>query len=203
LRQVPAERNLLLRDDFGSKRVFTQPRPTALSHDDARKVKDWADSQVAQIEPQAAYIRALRDALPEDGIFVNELTQVGYLARIAFPVHAPRTYIGPGYQGTLGYGVPVALGAAVGGAGRRVISITGDGGFGWNMQELATAKRYKLPVTIVVFNDGHYGNVRAIQKREFGAEVAVDLSMCSPPSSIRYDPTWRLHRRKSSDRCWR
>src|SRR5690606_33986595 len=82
----------------------------------------------------------------------------------------------PGYQGTLGYGFPLALGAAVGGGGRRVLSITGDGGFGWNLQELATARRYRLPVTLVVFNDGHYGNVRAIQRREFGAEVAVELT---------------------------
>lgn len=149
---------------------------TALSNEDARRVKDWASAQIEQVEPQASYVRALRDAMPEDGIFVNELTQVGYLARIAFPVFAPRTYIGPGYQGTLGYGFPVALGAAVGGRGKRVVSITGDGGFGWNMQELATARRYRLPVTLVVFNDGHYGNVRAIQKREFGAEVAVELT---------------------------
>jgi len=151
---------------------------TALSYALAGEIKGWAQQQIQRIQPQAAYIEAMRSALPEDGIFVNELTQVGYLARIAFPVYAPRTYIGPGYQGTLGYGFPVALGAAVGGGGRRVLSITGDGGFGWNLQELATAKRYNLPVTLVVFNDGHYGNVRAIQQREFGAEVAVDL--CNP-----------------------
>lgn len=149
---------------------------TSLSNADAAKVKKWAQDQIDKIEPQASYVRALRDAMPDDSIFVNELTQVGYLARIAFPVYGPRTYIGPGYQGTLGYGFPVALGAAVGAKGLRVVSITGDGGFGWNMQELATAQRYKLPITLVVFNDGHYGNVRAIQKREFGAEVAVDLA---------------------------
>lgn len=147
-----------------------------LSNADAERVKAWAQAQIDQIEPQASYVRALRAAMPEDAIFVNELTQIGYLARIAFPVYAPRTYIGPGYQGTLGYGFPVALGAAVGGKGRRVVSVTGDGGFGWNLQELATAQRYQLPVTLVVFNDGHYGNVRAIQKREFGAEVAVELA---------------------------
>ncbi|MDO8778258.1 MAG: thiamine pyrophosphate-binding protein [Burkholderiaceae bacterium] len=151
-------------------------RRTGLSNEDALRVKEWANAQIALIEPQASYVRALRESMPEDGIFVNELTQVGYLSRIAFPVYQPRTYIGPGYQGTLGYGFPVALGAAVGAKGRRVISITGDGGFGWNMQELATAQRYKLRVTLVVFNDGHYGNVRAIQKREFGAEVGVDLT---------------------------
>ncbi|TDF62675.1 thiamine pyrophosphate-dependent enzyme [Cupriavidus sp. L7L] len=150
----------------------------ALSNERAAEVKSWAQAQISMIQPQAAYIEAMRNALPEDGIFVNELTQVGYLSRIAFPVYEPRTYIGPGYQGTLGYGFPVALGAAVGGGGRRVLSITGDGGFGWNLQELATAKRYNLPVTLVVFNDGHYGNVRAIQNRVFGAEIAVDL--CNP-----------------------
>src|SRR5690606_23065107 len=74
-----------------------------------------------------------------------------------------------------GYGFPTALGAAVGARGARVVSLTGDGGFGWNLQELATARKYNLPVTVVVFNDGYYGNVRAIQNRVFGANVAVDL----------------------------
>ena len=82
---------------------------------------------------------------------------------------------GPGYQGTLGFGFPTALGAAVGAPGRRVLAVTGDGGFGWNMQELSTARKYDLPVTLVVFNDGHFGNVRAIQKGQFGYEVGVDL----------------------------
>lgn len=148
----------------------------ALSVADCKRIKDWAQAQIDAVQPQAAYVAALRESMAEDAIFVNELTQVGYLARIAFPVYEPRTYIGPGYQGTLGYGFPVALGAAVASEGRRVVSITGDGGFGWNLQELATAQRYRLPITLVVFNDGHYGNVRAIQKREFGAEVAVELA---------------------------
>ncbi|MBV7483450.1 thiamine pyrophosphate-dependent enzyme [Bordetella sp. BOR01] len=148
----------------------------ALAERDALRVKAWAQAQVDAVMPQSAYVAELRAAMPDDAIFVNELTQIGYLARIALPVYGPGTYIGPGYQGTLGYGFPVALGAAVGGRGRRVVSITGDGGFGWNLQELATAQRYGLPVTLVVFNDGHYGNVRAIQKREFGAEVAVELA---------------------------
>ncbi len=150
-------------------------RRMALAPHEARKVKDWAQLQIDSVSPQAEFIRAMRAALPEDGIFVNELTQVGYLSRVAFPVYAPRTYIGPGYQGTLGYSLPTALGAAVGAGGKRVLAITGDGGFGWSYQELATARKYNLPVTLVVFNDGYYGNVRAIQRRVFGAEVAVDL----------------------------
>lgn len=164
-----------VRDALQRLAEMTMPR-TALSGEEAKRVKEWAQRQIDAVRPQSQYIEEMRVALPDDGIFVNELTQVGYLARIAFPVYTPRTYIGPGYQGTLGYGFPVALGAAVGGGGRRVLSVTGDGGFGWNLQELATARRYQLPVSLIVFNDGHYGNVRAIQKREFGAEVAVELT---------------------------
>jgi acetolactate synthase-1/2/3 large subunit len=158
---------------------LVRPR-TVLSRDEAVGLKAWAQAQIDRVSPQADYIRALRAALPDDGIFVNELTQVGYLARIAFPVYGPQTYIGPTYQGTLGYGFPTALGAAVGGGGRRVLSITGDGGFGWNLQELATARRYNLPVTLVVFNDGHFGNVRMIQKRVFGPENEVAVALENP-----------------------
>ncbi|OGA19706.1 MAG: thiamine monophosphate synthase [Betaproteobacteria bacterium RIFCSPLOWO2_02_FULL_63_19] len=145
------------------------------SADALTRTKQWAEQEVDKVIPQNAYIRAMRRALPETGIFVNELTQVGYLARVAWPVSAPRTYIGPGYQGTLGYGYPTAIGAAIAAKGRPVLAISGDGGLGWNMQELATARKYELPVILVVFNDGYFGNVRALQRRQFGAEIGVEL----------------------------
>src|SRR5690606_36489611 len=107
-----------------------------LASEQARRGQGWAQIQIDAGSPQAEFIRALRKALPEDGVFVTELTQVGYLARIAFPVYRPRSYIGPGYQGTLGYALPTALGAAVAAGGSRVLAITGDGGFGWSYQEL-------------------------------------------------------------------
>jgi acetolactate synthase-1/2/3 large subunit len=138
-------------------------------------VKDWCEVQLRGIQPQAAYVEAMRSAIPEEGIIVSELTQVGYFANVAFPVSAPRTWLTPGYQGTLGYGLPTALGAALGSPGRRVVSINGDGGIGWNMQELLTAARYRLNVTAIVFADGHYGNVRRIQRHVFGEEFATEL----------------------------
>ena len=147
----------------------------ALDAEKAQRVKRWQREAIDATGVLARYVTAIRNALPDDGIFVNELTQIGYLARVAFEVRRPRTLIGPGYQGTLGYSLPTALGAAVGGGGRRVFAISGDGGFGWSYQELATARRYNLPVTLVVFNDGHFGNVRAIQQKTFGREFAVDL----------------------------
>jgi len=142
---------------------------------DLAKVREWAREQMREIEPQGAWIRALRAAIPDNGVLVNELTQVGYFARIAYPVYRPNTFITPGYQGTLGFGFPTALGAAAADPNRMVVSINGDGGFGWGMQELATARKYDLNVAIVVFNDGHFGNVRKMQQDQFGKEFGVDL----------------------------
>ncbi len=142
---------------------------------DLAKVRAWASEEARQAEPIMAYLRALRAAIPDDGILVNELTQVGYLARSMYPVYAPGTFITPGYQGTLGYGFPTALGVAVGNPDRPVVSINGDGGFGWAMQELATVRKYDLKVAVVVFADGHFGNVRRLQEEQFGAPYASDL----------------------------
>jgi acetolactate synthase I/II/III large subunit len=142
---------------------------------DLDKVRAWASEQASVAEPQMSYIRALRAAIPDDGVLVNELTQIGYLARSMYPVYQPGTFVNPGYQGTLGYGFPTALGVAAGNPGRAVVSINGDGGFGWAMQELATMRKYELNVAVVVFADGQFGNVRRFQEDQFGATYEVDL----------------------------
>lgn len=145
--------------------------------DEFERVRKWLDDRLADIAPQREYLAAIRSALPDDGLFVSELTQVGYAARICFPTWHPRGYIGPGYQGTLGYGFATALGAKAADPSRAVISVNGDGGFSWTMPELSTAKRYGLGVVTVVFNDGHYGNVRRIQKDRYGGRYfASDLT---------------------------
>jgi acetolactate synthase-1/2/3 large subunit len=149
------------------------PRPSRAAQ--IALVKAWCHEQISRIQPQSDYVHALRRALPEDAIVVSELTQIGYFANIAFPVEQPRSYLTPGYQGTLGYGFPTSLGAAVGSPRRRVVSITGDGGFGWGMQELSTAVRYRLNLTVIVFADGRFGNVQRIQRRVFGHEFATEV----------------------------
>src|SRR5262249_22558603 len=122
-------------------------------------------------EPQASLGRAIRAALPEDAILVEEMTQVGYWTRFGLPVYRPRTYITSGYQGTLGAGFPTALGAKVGNPDRAVVSINGDGGFMFNVQELATAVQHNIAVSILVFDDGAFGNVRRIQESQFGGHT--------------------------------
>jgi len=126
--------------------------------------------------PQCEYLRAIRSELPEDGIFVEDLTQVGYVGRMAFPVYHPRTYIHSGYQGTLGFGFATALGAKVGRPDRPVVSVSGDGGFMYNVQELSTAARHGIDIVAIVFADGAFGNVRRMQKEDYGNRlIGVDL----------------------------
>ena len=138
---------------------------------DLDHVRRWAEELQSQVEPQYSWVRSLRASLPEDGVLVNEFTQVGYLSQAAFPVYHPRSYISPGYQGTLGYGFPTALGARVANPDKAVLSISGDGGFGWGLSELSTARKFGIGLVTVVFNDQAYGNVRRAQAEQFGGRI--------------------------------
>jgi acetolactate synthase-1/2/3 large subunit len=129
-----------------------------------------------ELAPQVALIDAIREALPKDGIVVEDLTQINYVSRIAFPVHGPRQYLTSGYQGTLGAGYPTALGAKVACPDQAVVAVCGDGGFMYNVQELATAVQHGINVVAVVFDDGAYGNVRRMQRQLYGNRIiASDL----------------------------
>jgi acetolactate synthase-1/2/3 large subunit len=122
--------------------------------------------------------------LPEDGIYVDEVTQVGFAARLAMPVYKPRTFLSPGYQDNLGWGYATALGAQHARPGVPVLSINGDGGFLYTGNEMATAIRHRIPLVAVVFVDGAFGNVRRIQEERFGNRlIASDLAN---PDFVKY-----------------
>jgi acetolactate synthase-1/2/3 large subunit len=141
------------------------------------QVRNAFEQRLARQEPPMSFLRAIRAALPDDGIYVEEVTQVGFASRLAFPVHAPRTFLSPGYQDTLGWGYGTALGAQAASPGRKVVLATGDGGFMFQSAELATAMRHNLPVVVVVFDDGAFGNVRRIQEQQYGNRlIACDLT---------------------------
>jgi acetolactate synthase I/II/III large subunit len=140
------------------------------------ELKRGVAARARAVRPQADYALAIREALSDDGIFVSEMTQVGYWANFAFPVYEPRTYITPGYQGTLGYGFPTALGAKVAHPDRPVVSINGDGGFGFCLNELSTMALHEIAAIAIVFTDDAFGNVRRIQQEQFGGRtIASDL----------------------------
>jgi acetolactate synthase-1/2/3 large subunit len=149
-----------------------QPRKDELEALKARTLARLAD----RLGPQCEYLDAIRAELPDDGIYVEDLTQVGYVGRVAFPIYHPRTYIHSGYQGTLGFGFATALGAKVGRPDLPVVSISGDGGFMYNIQELSTAVKHGIDIVAIVFADGAYGNVRRMQKEDYGNRlIGVDL----------------------------
>jgi acetolactate synthase-1/2/3 large subunit len=141
-------------------------------------------ARLAKLAPQLGFLEAIRAELPEDGIFVDEVTQVGFAARLLLPVYQPRTFLSPGYQDNLGWGFATALGAQHARPDVPVVAISGDGGFLFTSNELATAMRHRIPLTVIVFNDGAFGNVRRIQEESYGNRlIASDLAN---PDFVRY-----------------
>jgi acetolactate synthase I/II/III large subunit len=141
-----------------------------------REATASAQQQIQKVQPQMAYLNILREVLPSNAIVTDELSQVGFASWYGFPVYEPRTFISSGYQGTLGSGFPTALGAKVAHPDRPVVAITGDGGFMFAVQELATAVQFNIGVVTLVFNNNAYGNVRRDQRERFdGRVVAADL----------------------------
>ncbi len=151
-----------------------EPRPSRAAELAGHRA--WFAAEMASRQPQMAFLAAIRAALPADGIFVEEVTQLGFAARLAFPVFGPRLHLSPGYQDNLGWGYGTALGAKVARPDRAVVSVIGDGGFLYQASELATAIRHGIAVVAVVFDDGAFGNVRRIQEQRYGNRlIACDL----------------------------
>ncbi len=137
-------------------------------------LKEKARQKYETVQPQVAYLDVIRELLPREGLFVEEICQVGFAARFAFPVVAPRTYISCGYQDNLGFGFQTALGAKLAVPDRPVISISGDGGFMYGVQELATAVQHNIAIVAIVFNNRGFGNVMRDQRVNFGGRHIGD-----------------------------
>lgn len=137
-----------------------------------QRLQDWVES----VEPQASYGKVIREILPDEAVLVGEMTQIGYWANIGYPVYLPNTYLGCGYQGTLGFGFTMAMGAKVGKPDVPVVSINGDGGFGFSLNELSTLVQHNISLVTIVFDDQAYGNVKRIQQVDMGGRtIASDL----------------------------
>ena len=158
-------------------------RRSARSDEMQERQSVWT-KRLSKLGPQLGYLAAIRAELPEDGILVDEVTQVGFAARLAFPVYRPRTFLSPGYQDNLGWGFATALGVQDARRDVPVVAISGDGGFLYTANEMATAVRHRIPLTVVVFADGAFGNVSRIQQEQFGNRlIACDLSN---PDFVRF-----------------
>jgi len=153
-------------------RAAGSPRPSRKTEFQSLRAQVAA---LATQEPQASILKSLRAGTPEDAILVAGMNQIGYYSRPFWPVYAPRTYLSSSYSGNLGYAFPVALGAKVARPDRPVIAVSGDGGFMYNAQELATAVQHKINVVAVVFNDNAYGNVARDLDEAWGGAFGAQL----------------------------
>ena len=151
--------------------------PPASREEELTALKAELQSDIRRdVGPQMEYLDAIRDVLPDEGIFCDEVTQVGFVSWFGFPVHRLRGHVNCGFQGTLGYGFATALGVKVANPDVPVVSISGDGGFLYTANELAVAVEYGINLVAVVFNDNRYANVYRQQKEWYdGRFIASDL----------------------------
>ena len=141
---------------------------------EAVNAEAWREIQ--QIQPQMSYLDVMREVLPRDAFVVEEISQVGFTAWYGFPVYEPGKLVTGGYQGNLGHGFQTGIGVKIANPDSTVVSIAGDGGFMYGVQELATAVLYKVGLITLIFNNNAFGNVRRDQiefyeGRVFGYEL--------------------------------
>jgi len=123
-------------------------------------------SSKSVIKPQFV-IEKIRELTRDDAIITTEVGQHQMWTAQFFDFIKPRTFITSGGLGTMGFGLPSALGAQAAFPERQVIDISGDGSFQMNSQELATLVQYRLPVKIVILNNNFLGMVRQWQQLFF------------------------------------
>lgn len=175
--------------------ALVQPRADAARAAAIARAKAETAEEIREVQPQLSYIEAIREALPEDGIFCDEMTQVGYVSWFGLPMHSPRSFITSGFSGTLGAGFPTALGVKVAHPDRAVVAVTGDGGFLFGGADLATAVRFGINLVTVLFNNSAYGNVLRDQVRMFdgrhsGSELTnPDFQTYAKAFGV---PSWRV-----------
>jgi acetolactate synthase I/II/III large subunit len=147
-------------------------------------------------QPQDGITKSLRAGLPDDALFVGDMTQIGYYARPFWPVYHPRTFFTSSYSGNLGYGYPFALGVKVARPDKPVVAACGDGGFMYNCQELSTAVKDKINVVCVVFNDSAYGNVARDLDEAWGGQWNSHLVN---PDFVKFAESFGVHAMRAQD----
>lgn len=138
------------------------------------------EREMEVLAPQAAFLGAIRAALPDDGIIVEDVTQLGFASHLLYDHRKPRTFLSSGAAGTLGAGFAVSIGAQAACPDRNVLAICGDGGFMFTATELATAVQHNIAVTAIVSNDGAFGNVKRIQEERFGSDRTIVSDLVNP-----------------------
>ncbi|MCE2401391.1 thiamine pyrophosphate-binding protein [Candidatus Poribacteria bacterium] len=131
-------------------------------------------SQFTSIEPPRI-LKEMRDVMPRDAILSVDVNITGYGALSHFPTYFAGSYIFSGISVAMGIGLTAAIGAQVAYPDRKVVALSGDGGFLMTSPDLATAVMYDLPVVTLVMNDNQYTSIERGQLRRFGKRIGVEL----------------------------
>lgn len=129
-------------------------------------------------------LETIHDALGDDTIISTEVGQHQMWVAQFYPFSKPRTFLTSGGLGTMGYGTGAALGAQIAFPDRHVVHIAGDGSFRMNLNELATISHYKIPLIIIVANNGTLGMVRQWQKMFYGKRYSA-TTLDRPPDFVK------------------
>jgi acetolactate synthase-1/2/3 large subunit len=177
---VPVERGLVADASSALAALLTRaPSP--------RPARDWTWAHQAYLDSgeiptaraengidPAQVVGALREVLPEDTILTNDAGNFSAFLHRYWRYNHARTQLAP-TNGAMGYGVPAAVAAKLAAPDRRVVAIVGDGGFLMTGQEIETAVRYGMPITVVVFRNGMHGTIAMHQTREMGRTAGVEI----------------------------
>lgn len=148
------------------------------------KLNDWkasvplvCETSETEIKPQQV-IEELHRATNGDAIIVTDVGQHQMWAAQFYPFKRTRQWLTSGGLGTMGFGLPAAMGAQLANPDQTVVAVVGDGGFQMTNQEIITAIQYRIPLKVLIMNNGYLGMVRQWQEMFYDrAYSEVDLSI--------------------------
>ncbi|MFE3137719.1 5-guanidino-2-oxopentanoate decarboxylase [Streptomyces scopuliridis] len=151
------------------------------------RLRGLRDAETAERDARwAPFLRAVRSVLAPDAILTSDSAQCCYYGALPhLPLGPEGRYLHPTGFGTLGYALPAAIGAKTAAPGREVVALSGDGGFQFSVQELATAVQERLTLPVVVFDNGGYGEIREEMTARGDTPTAVGLSPVDLPALAR------------------
>jgi 5-guanidino-2-oxopentanoate decarboxylase len=128
---------------------------------DGAQLRGAIESQLPPAsKPALAALRAVRAALPADGVVFSDMTQIAYLGNFAFTAERPGVWFHPSGYGSLGFALPAAIGAAIAQPQRPIVALAGDFGVQFTLQDLMTAVELDLTLPIIVWNNSALGQIR-------------------------------------------
>jgi acetolactate synthase-1/2/3 large subunit len=154
-------------------------RPQGFERSEVVRVKKHTlESVKVKYPAEIKLLKDIRRVIKRDAILANDSTVATYWTRRYFEVYEPRTFLWAMGSGTIGFGLPAAIGAKLAKPESQVLALCGDGGFLYSCQELATAVKHRLAIVVLLFNDNAFGVVDYAERK--AGQLFGDEALCNP-----------------------